>query len=175
MICPACNAITEEDAEYCYNCGTRLSRRQTVPMPPPATPDWQRQAPQANWHQSAQSGWQDLQHEPVHLPPPPTPVPYAAPPTPPLHQAAAVPNSSLAIASLVAGVLAWIFPIVIIPAIVAVVCGHMARTEIRNAGGNLGGKGMATAGLVLGYMQLAFALLMFCSFLGLMVLGAAAS
>ncbi|HMF45699.1 MAG TPA: DUF4190 domain-containing protein [Candidatus Udaeobacter sp.] len=42
---------------------------------------------------------------------------------------------------------AWLFT-----AIPAVICGHVARAKIRRSGGALGGKGIATAGLVLGYI-----------------------
>lgn len=36
----------------------------------------------------------------------------------------------------------------------AVICGHIARAKIRKSGGALGGKGIATAGLVIGYIAL---------------------
>jgi Domain of unknown function (DUF4190) len=39
-------------------------------------------------------------------------------------------------------------------AIPAVICGHVARSRIRKSGGALGGKGIATAGLILGYIAL---------------------
>lgn len=66
----------------------------------------------------------------------------------------------LAIVSLVFGILAWcILPFV--GAVVAVVCGHLARSEIRRAPADAGmeGDGMAIAGLVLGYVQLATTML----------------
>ena len=59
-------------------------------------------------------------------------------------------TSTLAVVSLVAGILSWIL-IPIIGAIIAVVTGHKAKNEIRASGGQLGGNGMATIGLVLGY------------------------
>jgi hypothetical protein len=40
----------------------------------------------------------------------------------------------------------------------AVVLGHLARGEIRRSGGRIGGTGLATAGLVLGYLGLAITL-----------------
>ena len=42
----------------------------------------------------------------------------------------------------------------LITAIPAVICGHIARSKIRKSGGALGGKGIATAGLILGYIAL---------------------
>ena len=64
--------------------------------------------------------------------------------------------------SLVFGILTWIFLPVIGP-IVAVVAGHMARAEIRRSNGQVGGGGMATAGLVLGYLQIALFVLAICA------------
>ena len=67
-------------------------------------------------------------------------------------------DSGLAIASLICGIAAWIiFPIV--AAIAAVVTGHLAKKEIRDSGGTIGGDGMALAGLLLGYIQLGLAVL----------------
>lgn len=70
-------------------------------------------------------------------------------------------TSGLAITSLVAGILGWtIAPM--IGSIVAVITGHMAKNEIRRSGGLINGDGMATAGLVLGYVSLALAVLGMC-------------
>lgn len=65
-------------------------------------------------------------------------------------------TSTMAIVSLVFGILSWLL-LPFIGAIVAVVCGHLARSEIRRApvGTLLEGDGMAIAGLVLGYLHLA--------------------
>ncbi|MFC0677613.1 DUF4190 domain-containing protein [Lysobacter korlensis] len=63
-------------------------------------------------------------------------------------------TSSLAIASLVSGILGWtVLPL--IGSIVAIVTGHLARSELRREGDRLTGDGMAVAGLVLGYLALA--------------------
>jgi MFS family permease len=60
-------------------------------------------------------------------------------------------TNTLAAAALIFGIGAYLVcPVV--GAIVAVICGHMARRQINRSGE--GGKGMATAGLVLGYIQL---------------------
>lgn len=60
-------------------------------------------------------------------------------------------TNSMAVASLVCGVGQMIlFPFTTIPAIV---CGHIARHQIRRTGEN--GSGLATGGLVLGYIGLA--------------------
>jgi hypothetical protein len=59
----------------------------------------------------------------------------------------------MAIISLVSGIVSW-FLVPFIGAIVAVITGHMAKNEIRSSAGRLTGDGMATAGLILGYVQL---------------------
>lgn len=63
-------------------------------------------------------------------------------------------TSGLAIASLVCGITAWTILPIFITAIAAVITGHMAKKEIRTAGGTLSGNGMATAGLILGYINI---------------------
>ena len=64
-----------------------------------------------------------------------------------------VPSSQLAIASLVLGVLSWVV-LPVLGALGAIVCGHLARRDIRAARGALGGDGLAIGGLVLGYAHL---------------------
>ena len=76
-------------------------------------------------------------------PPPPLPaIPQTVPHTP----AVAIWSLILAVLSFTCG---WFFT-----AIPAVICGHIARAKIRKSGGALGGKGIATTGLVLGYFAL---------------------
>lgn len=66
------------------------------------------------------------------------------------------PTSSLAVVSLVFGILGWtLLPAV--GAVVAVITGHMARAEIRRSAGQLEGDGMAVAGLVLGWLAIGLA------------------
>ena len=70
-----------------------------------------------------------------------------------------VRTSGTAVASLVFGVLTWVM-LPLIGAVLAVVLGHVARGEIRHAPpGSVQGDGMALAGLVLGYVHLALAML----------------
>ena len=66
----------------------------------------------------------------------------------------AAPTNTMAIISLVTGLLGW-FAFPIIGAIVAVITGHMARREIRDSYGGQSGDGLAVAGLILGYLNLA--------------------
>ncbi|HNB52536.1 MAG TPA: DUF4190 domain-containing protein [Anaerolineales bacterium] len=68
------------------------------------------------------------------------------------------PNSTMAVVSVVAGILGWTF-FPILGAIVAVVTGHMAKNEIKASGGRIAGDGLATAGLIFGYLGLALSLI----------------
>jgi hypothetical protein len=61
-------------------------------------------------------------------------------------------TSGKAIGSLVCGFLFFFPP----SAVLAVIMGHLSLSEIRRSAGRLGGKGMAIAGLVLGYAGLSF-------------------
>jgi hypothetical protein len=69
-------------------------------------------------------------------------VPQTVPRTPPV----AIWSLILAVLSFTCG---WLFT-----AIPAVICGHIARAKIRRSGDALGGRGIATAGLILGYLAL---------------------
>jgi type IV pilus assembly protein PilA len=62
-------------------------------------------------------------------------------------------KSGKATASLVCGVIFFLWPAT---ALAAVILGHLALSEIKRSAGRLAGQGMAIAGLVLGYIGLAF-------------------
>jgi len=82
----------------------------------------------------------------------------------------AKPTSTMAIVSLVAGITGWtILPF--LGAIVAIITGHMAKNEIKKSAGTLGGNGMATAGLVLGYLSIALGICLLCVFVLLPIVG----
>jgi len=61
------------------------------------------------------------------------------------------PTSGKAIASLICGVFAFMLP----ASIAAIILGHISLSEIRKAAGRIGGAGIATAGLILGYIGVA--------------------
>jgi type IV pilus assembly protein PilA len=62
-------------------------------------------------------------------------------------------SSGKATASLVCGILFFFWPFT---AIAAVILGHIALSEIKKSAGRLAGQGMAMAGLILGYIGVAF-------------------
>ena len=70
-------------------------------------------------------------------------------------------NNGLAIASMVLGIV-WIYGI---GSILAVIFGHVALSQIKRSVGSQRGRGMAIAGLVLGYIGVAL--------LALIIVGAA--
>ncbi|MBL8261946.1 MAG: DUF4190 domain-containing protein [Xanthomonadaceae bacterium] len=67
-------------------------------------------------------------------------------------------TSTLAIISLVAGILGWTL-LPFLGSIGAIITGHMARGEIRRSNGALEGDGMALIGLVLGWLSVIISIL----------------
>src|SRR5262245_13623691 len=138
MNCTTCDSPLEAGALFCANCGARVAptagaANPTIVLSPGDGAPAQPATPQA--------------------PLPPQPYAPAAAPLAAGQPTASVPTSTAATVSLVFGILAYVF-LPVIAAIIAVVAGHMARKEIRNSGGQIGGSGMAMAGLVLGYVQI---------------------
>jgi hypothetical protein len=102
----------------------------------------------------------------VSQPPPTPPAGWGGPPPGTIYPGAAVPpypgaglpvypgatgtrTSGLAIASLVTGLFFWCW---VIPGVVAIVLGHLALESIEDSGGTKTGRGMAIAGIVLGWV-----------------------
>ncbi len=71
-------------------------------------------------------------------------------------------TSGLAVAGLVLGILSFLVGITAIP---AVICGHMSLSRIKKAAGAIVGRGMAIAGLVLGYVFIGLFTLFFTALL----------
>jgi hypothetical protein len=138
MQCPRCDAVNDDNGQFCFNCGAPLQRSQPAPAAGSPTivirPDDPVPGPL-----------------PVPAPPPQAPPAYAPPPDtqppqaygqpqqlaqPPAYGAQpqayppSVPNSTAAVISLIFGIVSW-FALPLIGAIVAVIAGHMARAEIR--------------------------------------------
>lgn len=87
-------------------------------------------------------------------PPPPPPPPYAAPQYPygygPGRPAAT--TNGLAVASLVLGII-WMFWV---GSILAVIFGYVGKGQIDRSGGTQSGRGLAVAGIVLGWIGVGF-------------------
>ncbi len=73
-------------------------------------------------------------------------------------------TSTAAIISLIAGILGFVQILPIIGPIGAVISGHIAKSEIKKSGGMVTGNGLATAGLILGYVMIAVGLCLACIF-----------
>ncbi|HOC10545.1 DUF4190 domain-containing protein [Thermomonas sp.] len=67
-------------------------------------------------------------------------------------------TNSLAVVSLVCGILGWTL-LPFLGSIIAIICGHMARSEIRRSPATQEGDGLAVAGLVMGYLVIVFSVL----------------
>jgi len=106
-----------------------------------ALPPGTQVSPDGNWY------WDGSKWAPA-MPPPPAPAAY-----PPAYGYGYAParTNSMAIVSLVSGILAWLL-CPFLGAALAVIFGHVARSQIKQSGE--GGGGMAIAGLVLGYANL---------------------
>ncbi|WP_199098685.1 DUF4190 domain-containing protein [Dyella sp. ASV21] len=87
------------------------------------------------------------------------------------YQPATRTTNALAIVSLVFGILSWCM-LPLVGALVAIVCGHLARGEIRRAPlGAQEGDALAVVGMVLGYVQLACMALATLFFVAALVFG----
>ena len=72
-----------------------------------------------------------------------------------------LPSSTMATVSLVAGLLGFTF-VPLIGGIVAIVTGYAARKETRAVPPTASGDGMATAGIVMGWIQIGLAVVGIC-------------
>ncbi|HEX9069086.1 MAG TPA: DUF4190 domain-containing protein [Ktedonobacterales bacterium] len=121
---------------------------------------------------------------PTYSPPPPAYAPpaggYAAPqPYYGSYAPAAGPmpagNSGYAIASLVLSILGLVAVLPLIGSILGIIFGHLSLNEIKNSNGQLEGRGMAIAGLVIGYGALALGLLLICAIIAIALISSSAT
>ena len=80
---------------------------------------------------------------------------------PPVIDANVLHSSTLAIVSLVSAILGFTF-VPIIGTIVALITGYMARSETRSIPPRASGDGMATAGIIMGWVQVALLVIGVC-------------
>lgn len=79
-----------------------------------------------------------------------------------------LPASTLAIVSLVAAILGFT-ALPIVGSIVAILAGYAARNETRSAPPKASGDGMATAGIVMGWIQIGLGIISICCFIAYFV------
>lgn len=78
-------------------------------------------------------------------------------------------TSAWAIVSLIGGITSFLFA-PFIGSLVAIFAGYTAKKEIRESNGRLSGDGLATAGLIIGWVNIALSL-MACVFVILVITG----
>ena len=79
-----------------------------------------------------------------------------------------LPSSTLAIVSLVSALLGFTF-LPVVGSIVALVTGYMARNETRAIPPKASGDGMATAGIILGWVQMGLLIIGICCTIAFLV------
>lgn len=113
--------------------------------------------PQTLVWRDGMSDWMPLQSVPEfsvpqqQQPVSPYPAPYSGPPG--YYPGAPLPQNGLAIASMVCGIVGYVTCCFVgILGVPAVICGHIAISQINSSPVPMGGRGMAIAGLILGYL-----------------------
>ncbi len=82
-------------------------------------------------------------------------------------------SSSLAVISLISGIASF-FIVPLLGAIAAIITGGMAKKEIRASQGRMKGEGMATAGIIMGWINVALMVVGICLTVLILVGGIAA-
>lgn len=147
MFCTNCGASQPDNANLCSNCGR--------PVHGPAQPGMPAQAA---------TGAQPASAPPTPLGAPAASTPSASPwlSVPPMGQPAQQPmyrgeqqTDGKATGSLILGILSLLC-FSFLAGIPAIILGHISRKNIRQSMGRLKGDGMALAGLIMGYISIAF-------------------
>lgn len=150
--CPQCGSPRRAGAAFCSNCGTPLPARgedsggvQSAAPGGDAQTGYQPPPPQG--YVPASPGYQPLP-PPGYQPPPPPGYGYGyGYQSAPLQQR----TNGFSIASLVLGIV-WIYWI---GSVLALVFGYIAKNQIDQSNGTQSGRGMAIAGIVLGWIGVA--------------------
>ena len=139
MFCFRCGASMPDDSKVCPQCATPVENAPApaaAPAPPPPASSWLNPS-------SAQPQYPQGQ-------------PYPQPGQPYYQQQPSTDGK--ATASLVFGILSLLC-FGFLAGIPAIILGHMSRSNIQRSMGRLSGAGMAMAGLIMGYISIAFSVL----------------
>ena len=133
MTCGRCGATNTPGAKFCPACGNSLPPEPAAGLPA---------RPQAGAAAAGMPGYNMVSD---HLAGPPAPAPGATPRS----------TNGLAIAAMVLGIV-WVYWV---GSILALIFGYIAKGQINESAGRQGGKGMAIAGIVLGWVGIGTLLL----------------
>ena len=141
--CAACGAANDDAAAVCINCAADLHTHEEGRPPAPYGPPPQYGAPPAY-------GPAPYQPQSPYGPAPGYPPSYGYPPGPGYggYGPAAASTNGMAVASLVLGIL-WIYWV---GSILALIFGYLGKRQIEQSGGRQQGRGLAIAGIVLGWV-----------------------
>lgn len=141
--CPFCAASCEDSDVYCSGCGFRFDAAPQPEQPPRGAPSGYAPAPEAYGPRG-----------PVPLPPAP---PYGG-------YYLIVKNNAFAVASLVLGLtgipLTCVYLVGCVPAVLAVIFGFVARSQINASPYTDKGMGLAIAGIILGFCSILLAVVL---------------
>jgi hypothetical protein len=173
--CAACGRTATNDARFCAGCGAPLDAAAAEAASAAATSSDAEAPAAAAANDDGAGQWRSVPvaqpaaaqtapppapaqtapapaRQPAQAAPPPPPPGYAYHPQPVYVQAK---TNGLAIASLVLGII-WIYWI---GSVLALVFGYVAKSQIDQSGGTQTGRGMAIAGIVLGWIGVAILVL----------------
>ena len=174
--CPQCNRqFTESWLSFCSDDGTPLIQE----LSPPADPNWDPKIRETKVKTESEQETQWLPREP------PVPGGWIAPderppmapgawqPPPPPIRPRQQPSQALALASMIVGIVGLVAGGCLgpIPGIVAVVLGLTALSQMKKTPDQVGGKPYATAGIIIGSINIAFYVLLIIWFLLALVFG----
>lgn len=164
LICSSCGRQNEAGAVFCSNCGAQLGNSQaSVDGASPYGNNFNQSAPnygpEPNYTQN-----------PGYTPNPSyTPnqgyAPNAGAPYQNMNMGAQPRTSGVGIAAMVLGIVGIVFSILFFPvgmicAVLGLILGIVARSQITNSHGTIGGSGLAVAGIALGAVALIISIFM---------------
>lgn len=172
--CPVCKRRFDEPwLSFCSDDGTPLIQELT----PPPDPNWDPRIrdPKVKTPDEQETKWLPREpREPLEPPvpggwiapderPPMSPGAWQPPPPPSPYQSTTQPSQALALASMLTGIAGFVLAGCFgpIPAIVAVVLGLVALSQIKKSPEKYTGKPFAIAGVIIGAIIIAFYVLFF--------------
>jgi hypothetical protein len=161
--CPTCTQLFDDSQSFCANDGTRLVADEpaapdfdpmaTIMSPPPPSTTGDIRSPSQNFSDPPPpASWMDT---PTPTPSMPAPQPWSTGGMPqsqgmPSYAGTQNQQNTLAIVSLVCGILSIVFCLNIVAGVPAIIMGLMQMNKIKSDPVTYGGKGLAIGGIVSG-------------------------